>query len=175
MATGVLVIGVGRGTRLLGHLALTTKTYAATIRLGQATNTDDADGEVTQAAGARGVRDAAIEAALVPLRGDIEQVPSTVSAIKVDGQRAYALARSADVQLAGRPVTVSRFEVLARRDAPADVAVTDLDVGGLLLRHLHPGAGPRPGGGPGRRRASDRPAPHPGGRVRPGRRPGPVR
>lgn len=129
MATGVLVIGVGRGTRLLGHLALTTKTYEATIRLGQATNTDDADGEVTQATGAVAVSDAAIESALDALRGDIVQVPSTFSAIKVDGKRAYALARAgADVELAGRPVTVSRFEVLARRAARAEVAVTDLDV-----------------------------------------------
>ena len=130
MATGVLIVGVGRGTRLLGHLALTTKTYAATIRLGQATNTDDADGEVTAAVGASGLTDAAIEAAVVPLRGAIEQVPSTVSAIKIDGQRAYALAREGEhVQLNARPVTVSRFEVLARRDlALGDVPVTDLDV-----------------------------------------------
>ena len=130
MATGVLVIGVGRGTRLLGHLALTTKTYQATIRLGQATNTDDADGEFTAERGASGVSDEAIEAALRPLRGDIVQVPSSVSAIKVNGQRAYALVRKGqDVQLTGRPVSVQRFEVLSRRDSNAgDLALVDLDV-----------------------------------------------
>ncbi|HOQ52051.1 MAG TPA: tRNA pseudouridine(55) synthase TruB [Micropruina sp.] len=130
MATGVLVIGVERGTRLLGHLALTTKTYEATIRLGQATNTDDADGELTAAQGASGITDEAIEDALAVLRGDIVQVPSTVSAIKINGQRAYALARKGeDVRLAGRPVTVSRFDVLARRNTEADgVPVVDLDV-----------------------------------------------
>lgn len=130
MATGVLVVGVERGTRLLGHLALTSKTYLATIRLGQSTNTDDADGEITTADGARGLTDAAIASALELLRGAIVQVPSTVSAIKINGQRAYALARKGeDVKLAGRPVTVSRFDVLARRDADADdLPVVDLDV-----------------------------------------------
>ena len=130
MATGVLVVGVGRGTRLLGHLALSTKTYLATIRLGQSTITDDAEGEVTAAPGAAGLADAAIAAALVPLRGDIVQVLSTVSAIKIDGQRAYARARRGeDVVLAGRPVTVGRFDVLDRRDAEAGgVPVVDLDV-----------------------------------------------
>lgn len=130
MATGVLVIGVERATRLLGHLALTTKSYRATIRLGQATITDDAEGEITSAAGAPGLTDAAIAAALEPLRGDIVQVPSTVSAIKINGERSYARARRGeDVVLAGRPVTVSRFEVLDRVDAAADgLPVVDLDV-----------------------------------------------
>ncbi|MFT4295760.1 MAG: tRNA pseudouridine(55) synthase TruB [Micropruina sp.] len=130
MATGVLVVGVGRATRLLGHLALTTKSYTATIRLGQATITDDAEGEVTSSAGASGLADAAIEAAIAPLRGDIVQVPSTVSAIKINGERSYARARRGeDVVLQGRPVTVSRFDVLERRDAQVDgITVTDLDV-----------------------------------------------
>lgn len=131
MATGVLVIGVGRATRLLGHLATTSKSYRATIRLGQATITDDAEGEITSAAGASALTDAAIAAALEPLRGDIVQVPSTVSAIKINGERSYARARRGeDVVLAGRPVTVSRFDVLRRRDAPlADgLGVVDLDV-----------------------------------------------
>ncbi|MFT3970549.1 MAG: tRNA pseudouridine(55) synthase TruB [Micropruina sp.] len=130
MATGVLVIGVEKATRLLGHLALSTKTYTATIRLGQATVTDDAEGEVTTASGAGVVGDAEIEAALAPLRGDIVQVPSTVSAIKINGQRAYARARRGeDVVLAGRPVTVSRFDIIGRRDTDADgLAVIDLDV-----------------------------------------------
>lgn len=130
MATGVLVVGVGRATRLLGHLALTSKSYSATIRLGQSTLTDDAEGEITSAAGACALTDAAIEAAIEPLRGAIVQVPSTVSAIKINGERSYARARRGeDVVLAGRPVTVSRFDVLQRRDADADgTPVIDLDV-----------------------------------------------
>ncbi len=130
LATGVLVIGVNRATRLLGHLALTTKTYLATIRLGQSTITDDAEGEITTAAGAGALTDAAIEAAIEPLRGAIVQVPSTVSAIKINGERSYARARRGEeVVLAGRPVTVSRFDILQRRDAEAGgVAVVDLDV-----------------------------------------------
>ena len=131
MATGVLVLGVEKGTRLLGHLLLTTKTYAATIRLGQATNTDDADGEVADAPGATlasvGPR---LRAGVDALTGPISQVPSTVSAIKVNGQRAYALARKGeDVELAAREVTVSRFDVLDVRAADADgVGVVDVDV-----------------------------------------------
>ncbi len=130
MATGVLVVGVGRATRLLGHLALTSKSYSATIRLGQNTITDDAEGEITSAAGAGALTDAAIEAAIEPLRGAIVQVPSTVSAIKINGERSYARARRGEeVVLAGRPVTVSRFDVLHRRDAETDgTPVIDLDV-----------------------------------------------
>jgi len=130
MATGVLVIGVEKGTRLLGHLALSSKTYTATVRLGQATSTDDAEGEVTSADGADELAEEAIAAALEPLRGEIVQVPSTVSAIKINGERAYARARRGeDVTLSGRPVTVSRFDVLAIRDTEADgVALVDLDV-----------------------------------------------
>ncbi|MFE3544903.1 tRNA pseudouridine(55) synthase TruB [Nocardia sp. NPDC059177] len=128
MATGVLVLGVERATKLLGQLILTTKAYTATIRLGQATITDDAEGEVTATTSALHVTDAGIAAGVAALTGDIEQVPATVSAIKVDGERAYARARAGeDVQLAARPVTVSRFEVLARRDI-ADGAFVDLDV-----------------------------------------------
>jgi tRNA pseudouridine55 synthase len=130
MATGVLVLGVGRATRLLGQLALTDKAYEATIRLGQATVTDDAEGEVTASPGAAELTDAAVEAALAPLRGNIEQVPSSVSAIKVGGVRSYARVRSGeDVALAARPVTVSRFAVLDRHDREADgVPVVDLEV-----------------------------------------------
>ena len=115
MATGVLLVGIERATRLLGHLALTDKTYTATIRLGQATVTDDAEGEVIgRRAAAVDVTDEAVAAGVAALTGDIEQVPSSVSAIKVDGQRSYARVRAGeDVELAARPVTVSRFEVLA--------------------------------------------------------------
>jgi tRNA pseudouridine55 synthase len=127
MATGVLVLGVERATRLLGHLALTRKAYDATIRLGQATVTDDAEGDVVASADARELDDAAVVAAIAPLTGDIEQVPSAVSAIKVDGRRAYARVRSGEeVELAARPVTVYRFDLLDRRPGPGETV--DLDV-----------------------------------------------
>ena len=131
MATGVLVVGVGRATRLLGQLALTDKAYDATIRLGQTTVTDDAEGEPTGSSGAADLADDAIEAGIAPLRGEIEQVPSAVSAIKVKGVRSYARVRSGEeVTLPARPVTVSRFEVLGRRDVELDdgTKVVDLDV-----------------------------------------------
>ncbi|MGW0327859.1 tRNA pseudouridine(55) synthase TruB [Nocardia sp. NPDC003183] len=128
MATGVLVLGVERATKLLGQLLLTTKAYTATIRLGQATNTDDAEGEVTATTPALHVTDDEIAVGVAALTGDIEQVPATVSAIKVDGERAYARVRAGEeVQLAARPVTVSRFDILARRDV-ADGEFVDLDV-----------------------------------------------
>ncbi|TCJ99085.1 tRNA pseudouridine(55) synthase TruB [Nocardia alba] len=128
MATGVLVLGVERGTKLLGQLLLTTKAYTATIRLGQATNTDDAEGEVTATTPALHVTDDEIAAGVAALTGDIDQVPATVSAIKVDGERAYARVRAGEeVQLAARRVTVSRFDILARRDI-ADGEFVDLDV-----------------------------------------------
>ena len=130
MATGVLLLGVGRGTRLLTYLVGAEKDYDATIRLGIGTTTDDAEGEVTSAPGAADLDEAALSAAVAALTGDIRQVPSTVSAIKVDGKRAYARVRAGeDVALAARPVTVSRFDVVARRDGTADrVPVVDLDV-----------------------------------------------
>ncbi len=194
MATGVLVLGVGRGTRLLGHLALTDKTYEATIRLGVTTTTDDAEGEVLatspvitrslrgdgrslpspesqaidarslrddggglppaegQAAGARSLRDDGrslppvegqviqavdvgtprVLAAMAALTGEIDQVPSSVSAVKVGGVRAYARVRAGEqVELAPRRVTVSAFELLTRRDSVSgrpDEAGDDLDV-----------------------------------------------
>ncbi|MEU1994733.1 tRNA pseudouridine(55) synthase TruB [Nocardia gamkensis] len=126
MATGVLVLGVERATKLLGLLTLTTKAYTATIRLGQATSTDDAEGEVLTTTSSVHLTDDDIAARTAELTGDIDQVPATVSAIKVNGERAYARHRAGeDVQLAARPVTVSRFDVLARRDI-GDFA--DLDV-----------------------------------------------
>jgi tRNA pseudouridine55 synthase len=130
MATGVLVLGIGRATRLLTFLVGCDKDYAATIRLGQATNTDDAEGEVTASTPADGVTQDALAAAVQALTGDLRQVPSAVSAIKVDGQRAYHRVRAGEaVELPARPVTVSRFEVLARRDAQAGgIPLLDLDV-----------------------------------------------
>lgn len=131
MATGVLVLGVGRGTRLLGHLALTDKTYEATIRLGVTTTTDDAEGEVL-ATRPVDVGTPRVLAAMAALTGEIDQVPSSVSAVKVGGVRAYARVRAGEqVQLAPRRVTVSAFELLTRRDGSSgqpDDAGDDLDV-----------------------------------------------
>ena len=130
MATGVLVLGVGRATRLLTFLVGCDKDYTATIRLGQVTLTDDAEGDVTASVGATGVTPDAVARAVAALTGDIEQVPSAVSAIKVKGERAYHRVRSGEaVELEARPVTVSRFVVGDLR--PADVegtAVLDVDV-----------------------------------------------
>ena len=93
MATGVLVVGVEKATRLLGHLALTEKEYLATIRLGQATDTGDAEGTVVSGAPAGELTLARVSAAAAALTGEIQQVPPAVSAIKVGGRRAYQLAR----------------------------------------------------------------------------------
>ena len=113
MATGLLVLGINNSTRLLTFVVGLDKEYFATIRLGAATNTDDAEGETTSSADASGLSREEIDAALAPLRGKISQVPSSVSAIKVAGQRAYTLARAGEeVLLAARAVTVSTLEVL---------------------------------------------------------------
>jgi tRNA pseudouridine55 synthase len=125
MATGVLVLGIGRATRLLGHLALSDKDYDATVRLGVTTVTDDAEGEALEARDAGGVADDALTAALAALTGEIDQVPSAVSAVKVDGVRSYARVRAGeDVALAPRRVTVQRLALLDRRGDDLDVAVT---------------------------------------------------
>ncbi|MBX8690490.1 tRNA pseudouridine(55) synthase TruB [Mycolicibacterium porcinum] len=139
MATGVLVVGIERATKILGLLTATDKSYSATIRLGQTTTTEDAEGEVLQSVSAVHVTDEQIESAVAPLRGDIEQVPSAVSAIKVAGQRAYKLAREGQtVELAARPVRIDRFEVLAVRRVDQFVDV-DVDVdcsSGTYIRAL---------------------------------------
>jgi tRNA pseudouridine55 synthase len=125
MATGVLVVGVGRATRLLGHLALHDKDYDATLRLGVRTVTDDADGEVVETRDASAVSDAELAAAMRALVGDIDQVPSSVSAVKVDGERAYRRVRQGEaVELAPRRVHVERFDVVRRSGDDVDVAVT---------------------------------------------------
>ena len=124
MATGLLVLGLNSSTRLLTYLVGLDKEYFATIRLGVTTDSDDADGAVVSTSSASAVTDAAIEAGVARLRGPISQVPSTVSAIKVDGKRAYALAREGEeVVLKPRSVTISTFEVLARRGDEVDVRV----------------------------------------------------
>lgn len=116
MATGVLVLGVERATKILGLLTGASKGYAATIRLGQTTSTEDAEGELLQCFSAQHVTDEAVAAAVGGLRGDILQVPSAVSAIKVDSRRAYRLVREGHaVELQARPVRIDRFEVQAVR------------------------------------------------------------
>lgn len=112
MATGVLVLGVNRATRLLGHLTLTEKAYGATVRLGAATTTDDAEGEVVEETSAAEVTEVDVTGALSRFRGEIQQVPSSVSAIKVGGVRAYARARRGeDVALEARTVTIHELDV----------------------------------------------------------------
>ncbi len=130
MATGVLVVGVNRATRLLGQLMLTQKGYQGTIRLGSSTITDDAEGEIVARTAVVGLSEDRLAAALQPLRGAILQVPTAVSAIKINGVRSYAKVRAGEaVELAARPVTVSRFAVLARRDLLVDdLPAVDLDV-----------------------------------------------
>jgi tRNA pseudouridine55 synthase len=129
MATGVLVVGVEKATRLLGYLALTEKEYVGTIRLGQTTDSDDADGQLISSVSAIDVSDAELRRGADALTGEISQIPPGVSAIKVGGKRAYQLARAGQApELAARPVAVSRFDILAVRRAgdllDADVAVT---------------------------------------------------
>jgi len=127
MATGVLVLGVNRATRLLGHVAGADKEYLATIALGATTVTDDVQGDVTATSDASALTAEAVRAAMAPLTGEIDQVPSAVSAIKVDGKRSYARVRAGEqVELKARRVTVSTFELLAFRPGPqaeADVRV----------------------------------------------------
>ena len=126
MATGLLVLGINSSTRLLTYLVGLDKEYLATIRLGASTSTDDAEGETVATADAASITPEQIEAGIAPLRGPIEQVPSSVSAIKVDGKRAYALVRGGEtVELKSRAVTISAFEVLAVR---TEGTFTDVDV-----------------------------------------------
>ncbi len=124
MATGVLVLGVNRATRLLGHLMLTEKAYDATVRLGVATTTDDAEGEVVTTTDTGGLDEATIRAVFARFTGEIEQVPSAVSAIKVDGKRAYQRVRDGEqVELAGRRVTIHELTVRAVRGGEVDLTV----------------------------------------------------
>ena len=139
MATGVLVIGIERATKILGLVSGTAKSYSATIRLGRITTTDDAEGEVVQDISARAISDAEIHAGIAPMRGEISQRPSAVSAIKVGGKRAYQLAREGQqVDLAERRVRIDRFEVLAIR-SEGDCVDVDVEVdcsSGTYIRAL---------------------------------------
>jgi tRNA pseudouridine55 synthase len=130
MATGVLVVGIEKATRLLGYLTLSDKVYEATIRLGIGTITDDAEGEVVTTAGAPDLGEADIEAAMARLRGDIHQVPAAVSAIKINGVRSYRRVRAGQpVELSERPVTIRKFELLGRRELEVEgVGCVDLRV-----------------------------------------------
>jgi tRNA pseudouridine55 synthase len=129
MATGVLVIGVDRATKILGLLTAASKSYTATIRLGQTTSTEDAEGEVLHQVSAEHLTNADIAAEIAGLRGDITQVPSAVSAVKVGGRRAYRLAREGQaVDLEARPVRIDRFEMLAVRRGRGVDGFIDVDV-----------------------------------------------
>ena len=132
MATGVLVLGIEKGTKLLGHLTLTEKTYEATIRLGLVTNTDDAEGEPGVRADAAAITDEEVRAAVARLTGPIQQVPPQVSAIKVDGKRAYKSAREGkEVALKPREVTIAGFEVTDIRRVVDEVG-TFVDVDAVI-------------------------------------------
>ncbi|MFD7553767.1 MULTISPECIES: tRNA pseudouridine(55) synthase TruB [unclassified Streptomyces] len=129
MATGVLVLGVEKATKLLGHLALTEKEYLGTIRLGQYTLTDDAEGEITSSADASGVTREGVDAGIAKLTGEIMQVPSKVSAIKIKGVRSYKRARDGEeFEIPARPVTISSFQVYDMREAEAEDGTKVVDL-----------------------------------------------
>jgi tRNA pseudouridine55 synthase len=145
MATGLLVLGVGAATRLLGYVGGHDKTYEATIRLGQSTVTDDREGDVLTTASTADLRDEAIRAALAAQTGPLQQVPSAVSAVKVDGRRSYDRVRAGEVvELAARSVTVHALEVhRIERPAPdlVDVDVTVTCTAGTYIRAIARDAG----------------------------------
>ena len=149
MATGVLVVGIEKATKLLGYLTLTEKEYQATIRLGQSTTTDDAEGEPLESA-PRPIAEDELAATVAELTGEIQQVPPKVSAIKVNGQRAYKLTRAGEApELAARPVTVHEFAITAVREVSG---FTDLDAtvrctSGTYIRSLARDLGARLGTG----------------------------
>ncbi len=139
MATGVLVLGVERATRLLGHLTLTEKAYDATVRLGLATTTDDAEGDVVATTSTTGLDEAAVRAAAAAYVGPLQQVPSAVSAVKVDGRRAYARVRAGEsVELAPRSVTVHELVVhdVRRMETNVDVDLSLRCSSGTYVRAI---------------------------------------
>ncbi|MBM7805438.1 tRNA pseudouridine55 synthase [Geodermatophilus bullaregiensis] len=145
MATGLLVLGVGAATRLLGHLGGTDKVYEATVRLGQTTVTDDREGEVLTTTSAAHLDDDAVRAALAGQTGPLQQVPSAVSAVKVDGRRSYDRVRAGEeVVLEPRSVTVHRIDVhRLTRPTPdlVDVEVTVACTAGTYVRAIARDAG----------------------------------
>jgi tRNA pseudouridine55 synthase len=145
MATGLLVLGVGSATRLLGHLAGSDKVYEATVRLGQTTVTDDREGEVLTTTSAAHLDDDAVRAALAAQTGPLQQVPSSVSAVKVGGRRSYDRVRAGEeVVLEPRAVTVHRIDVHElTRPTPdlVDVAITVACTAGTYVRAIARDAG----------------------------------
>ncbi|HEX3298365.1 MAG TPA: tRNA pseudouridine(55) synthase TruB [Nocardioides sp.] len=124
MATGVLVLGLNRATRLLGHLTLTDKRYDATVRLGGTTTTDDADADLVSSSPTDHLSEDDVRSALSSLVGEIDQVPSSVSAVKVDGRRAYARVRAGEeVELSARRVTIHAIDVVSLDLPEVKVAV----------------------------------------------------
>lgn len=137
MATGVLILGIERGTKFLAHMVAATKAYDATIRLGASTTTDDFEGEVINQTSAEHITDEQALAEIKKLTGDIMQKPAKVSAIKIDGKRAYQRVRDGEeVDIPARPVTVSRFDVNASRTEPRKFDVTVECSSGTYIRSL---------------------------------------
>lgn len=137
MATGVLILGIERGTKFLAHMVAATKAYDATIRLGASTTTDDFEGEVINQTSAEHITDEQALAEIKKLTGDIMQKPAKVSAIKIDGKRAYQRVRDGEeVDIPARPVTVSRFDVNASRTKPREFDVTVECSSGTYIRSL---------------------------------------
>ena len=145
MATGVLVLGIGRGTRFLPHVHADTKSYRATIRLGAATLTDDAEGELLSESSAASVTDEMVREEIAKFTGTIMQKPAAVSAVKIDGVRAYErIRRGEKVDIPARPVTITRYEVLdIRHDSdpsrPGECIDIDVEVdcsAGTFIRAL---------------------------------------
>jgi tRNA pseudouridine55 synthase len=145
MATGLLILGVGTATRLLGYVGGHDKTYEATIRFGQTTVTDDREGEVLTTSSAAQLDDVALRAALDAQTGPLQQVPSSVSAVKVAGRRSYDRVRAGEtVELAPRSVTVHRLDVhRITRPTPdlVDVDVTVSCTSGTYIRAIARDAG----------------------------------
>jgi tRNA pseudouridine55 synthase len=124
MATGVLVLGLNRATRLLGHLTLEDKRYDATLRLGVTTTTDDAEGEIVETRATDGLSEEPVREVLAGLVGEIDQVPNAVSAVKVDGKRAYARVRAGEeVALPARRVTIRAIDITRVELPDVDVSV----------------------------------------------------
>lgn len=137
MATGVLILGIERGTKFLAHMVAATKAYDATIRLGASTTTDDFEGEILTETSAEHITDEQALAGIKKLTGDIMQKPAKVSAIKIDGKRAYQRVRDGEeVDIPARPVTVSRFDVNASRTNPREFDVTVECSSGTYIRSL---------------------------------------
>jgi tRNA pseudouridine55 synthase len=139
MATGVLLVGVGRATRLLGHLTLTEKSYDATVRLGAATSTDDAEGETVATGATDHLTEDDVRSAAGAFVGEIDQVPSSVSAVKIDGRRAYQRVRDGEeVTIPARRVTVHELVVTGvRRVEPfVDVDLTVRCSSGTYVRAI---------------------------------------